>query len=168
MRRPALALLAAALVLTPAAAAAAEEVTPQAVPTGLTASVALGGGAELGLESGKAGIFELEVAVGWEFPSIGLRPELAAALGVAPDGHVALRPGFRWSLAGFPLQLRVAADGSNARDSDFRWRWLLFGAAGEIRFTSLLSLWGEVDTGAPLGSHAGLPLLLRGGATFRF
>ncbi len=48
------------------------------------------------------------------------------------------------------------------------WRWLLVGAAAEVRLTSLFGLYGEIDTGAPLSSTAGLPLLLRGGASFRF
>jgi hypothetical protein len=135
---------------------------------GLTAGASLGGGGELGLSSGKAGVLELEVAVGWELPSLGLRPELAAALGVAPDGHVALRPGLRWSLPAFPLQLRVALDASNARSGGLDWRWLLLGAAGELRVTGLLGFFAEIDTGAPLAEDAGLPLLVRGGASFRF
>jgi hypothetical protein len=136
--------------------------------TGLTASASLAGGGELGLKSGKAGVLELEAALGWELESAGLRPELAAAIGLEPDGHVALRPGVRWTLPGFPIQLRGALDASNSRRSTLHWRWLLVGAAGEIRFTSLLALYAEIDTGAPLASDAGLPLLLRGGASFRF
>jgi hypothetical protein len=165
MHRPA---LAAALVAALAAPALAQEPEPQPLSTGLTALVSLGGGAELGLEEGKNGVLETEVTVGWEIESIGLRPELAAVLGLAPDGHVALRPGFRWSLPALPIQLRVALDASNARDTDLRWRWLLVGAAAEVRLTGLLGLYGEIDTGAPLGSEAGLPLLVRGGASFRF
>ncbi len=149
-------------------AGAAQQPAPDGPPTGLTASISLGGGGELGLDSGKAGVVELEAAVGWEFEAVGLRPELAVALGIAPDSHLALRPGVRWTIPGFPIQLRAALDGSNARDTDFHWRWLLFGAAAEIRFTSLLGLYGEVDTGAPLHSDAGLPLLVRAGASFRF
>jgi hypothetical protein len=42
------------------------------------------------------------------------------------------------------------------------------GVAGEVRWTSLLGLYAEVDTGAPLSSRAGLPLLVRAGASFRF
>jgi hypothetical protein len=136
--------------------------------TGLTASASLAGGGELGLKSGKAGVLELEAALGWELESAGLRPELAATIGLEPDGHVALRPGVRWTLPGFPIQLRGALDASNSRRSTLHWRWLLVGAAGEIRFTSLLALYAEIDTGAPLASDAGLPLLLRGGASFRF
>lgn len=158
----------AALALLAPLAAPAQEGGPAPLSTGLTASVSLGGGTELGLDEGDAGVLELEAAVGYELTSLGLRPELAAALGVAPDGHVALRPGLRWTIPGFPIQLRVALDASNARDRDLRWRWLLVGAAAEVRFTSLLALYGEVDTGAPLGSHAGLPLLVRAGASFRF
>jgi hypothetical protein len=57
---------------------------------------------------------------------------------------------------------------SNARDSGLRWRWLLVGAAAELRLTGLFGLYGEIDTGAPLNAKAGLPLLLRAGASFRF
>jgi hypothetical protein len=138
------------------------------VSTGLTASVSLGGGGELGLSEGKAGVVELEAAVGYELTSVGLRPELGATFGLAPDTHVALRPGIRWTIPEFPIQLRVALDLSNARDHGLHWRWLLVGAAYEVRLTSLFGLFGEIDTGAPLGSSAGLPLLLRGGASFRF
>lgn len=147
---------------------AAQVAAPEGPPTGLAASISLGGGGELGLESGKAGVAELEASVGWEIEPVGLRPELAVALGVAPDSHLALRPGVRWTIPAFPIQLRAALDGSNARDTDFHWRWLLFGAAAEIRFTGLLGLYAEVDTGAPLRSDAGLPLLVRAGASFRF
>lgn len=165
MRRSLLALLA----LAPLAAAAAKPASPGAsMATGLTATASLAGGGELGLESGKAGILELEAGVGWEIESIGLRPELALALGIEPDGHIALRPGVRWSIPGFPIQLRAALDASNSRRDSLHWRWLLIGAAGEIRFTSLLALFAEIDTGAPIAADSGLPLLVRAGAAFRF
>jgi hypothetical protein len=166
MRRLATALLA----LAPLAGTAAEPAPPGPPPVtgGLTASASLGGGAELGLDSGKAGVLELEAAVGWEIESVGLRPEISAALGLEPDGHVALRPGVRWNIPGFPIQLRAAFDASNSRGSGLHWRWLLIGAAGEIRFTNLLGIFGEIDTGAKLASGAGLPLLVRAGASFRF
>jgi len=165
MRRLALA----AVLAVPMAGLAQEGASAEA-PTGLTASISLGGGGELGLESGsgKAGVFELEALVGWEITSLGIRPELAAALGLAPDNHVALRPGLRLALPGYPIQLRVALDAANARDRDFGWRWLLVGAAAELRFTNLLGLYAEVDTGVKLSSAAGLPLLFRAGASFRF
>jgi hypothetical protein len=139
-------------------------------PTGLTATVALGGGGELGLDEGEgdAGVAELEATIGWELRSTGIRPELGAALGVAPDAHLALRPGVRVALPGYPIQIRVALDASNARNLDFDWRWLLIGAAAELRLTSLLGLYAEVDTGAKLSADAGLPLLVRAGASFRF
>lgn len=168
MRRSALAL---AVALAAPAASLAQEAGEGAaggVPTGLTASLSLGGGAELGLEEGKAGVLEMEAAVGYEIGTSGVRLELAAALGIAPDSHVALRPGIRWTLPGFPVQLRAALDASNARGTAFGFRWLLVGAAGELRLTSLLALFAEVDTGAPLASDAGLPLLMRAGASFRF
>jgi hypothetical protein len=160
--------LAAALAALSPSASSAQDPAPEPVSTGLTATVSMGGGGELGLESGKAGVLELEAAVGYEIPSVGLRPELGLAFGLQPDTNVALRPGVRWSIPEFPVQLRVAIDLSNARDTGLRWRWLLVGAAGEVRLTSLFGLYGEIDTGAPLSSKAGLPLLLRGGASFRF
>jgi hypothetical protein len=155
------------LALAPAGGGAAEP-GPQPLSSGLTLSASFAGGGELGLKAGKAGVAEVEVAVGWEIESVGLRPEIAASLGIAPDRHVAVRPGVRWTIPAFPIQLRAAVDASNARSTDFHWRWLLIGAAAEIRFTNLIGLYGEIDTGAPLGSGAGLPLLLRGGASFRF
>jgi hypothetical protein len=165
MRRPLLTCLV-SLALAPVAAA--QEGAAGGVPTGLTASAALGGGGELGRESGKAGVLEIEATVGYEIGSSGIRPELAATFGVAPDSHVGLRPGVRWTIPAFPIQLRVALDASNARGATFGWRWFLVGAAAEMRLTSLLGLFGEIDTGAPISSDAGLPLLLRAGASFRF
>jgi hypothetical protein len=165
--------LALALALALPLAGLAQEDTPAgesaAGPTGLAATVSLGGGGELGLddENAEEGVLELEATIGWE-ASQAVRPELAVAFGLAPDSHVALRPGVRVSLPGYPLQLRVALDAANARGRDFGWRWLLVGAAVEVRFTSLLGLYAEVDTGAKLSSDAGLPLLVRAGASFRF
>jgi hypothetical protein len=161
-------LLALALAALPPVRSAAQETAPASTPTGLTATVSLGGGGELGLSSGKAGVVEVEGTVGYDFTSVGLRPELGLAFGLEPDTNVALRPGVRWTIPEFPIQLRAAFDVSNARDSGLRWRWLLVGAAAELRLTGLFGLYGEIDTGAPLSSKAGLPLLLRGGASFRF
>jgi hypothetical protein len=168
MPRTILLALAALTALSPAASPAQEPGAPAPVSTGLTASMSLGGGGELGLESGKAGVLELEAAVGYDIPSVGLRPELAVAFGLEPDTNFAIRPGLRWSLPDIPIQLRAAIDLSNARDNGLRWRWLLVGAAAELRLTSLFGLYGEIDTGAPLNGEAGLPLLVRGGASFRF
>jgi hypothetical protein len=132
--------------------------------------VAVGGGGELGLDEaeGDAGVLELEATIGWELGSSGVRPELGAAFAVAPDAHVALRPGVRLALPGYPIHVRLALDAANARDRDFDWRWLLIGAAAELRLTSLVGLYGEVDTGVKLSKDAGLPLLVRAGASFRF
>lgn len=159
--------IALAALLAPAAAGAAQkEAAGAESPGGLTVTGSLAGGSELGLSSGQAGLLEAEAIVGYEFQPTGLRPELGAVLGLAPSGHLGLRPGLRWSLPAVPIQLRAALDWSNVRD-DFAWRWLLLGAAGEIRMTSLFGLFVEFDTGAPLTGHAGVPLLLRVGASFR-
>jgi hypothetical protein len=163
MRRP---LLAAAFAL--AASTALAQDAAMGPPVGLSFTAALGGGGEVGLSSGKAGVFETEVAAGWEFTNLGLRPELAIAIGLAPDTHLAVRPGLRFALPQAPIQLRVALDRANSRDGGFCWRWLLVGVAAEIRLTALLGLYGELDTGAPLSDGAGVPLLLRGGVSFRF
>ena len=172
MRRT-LALLALLLPLAaraegPPPAAPAPEGALGGAPTGLTASASLGAGGELGLDSGKQGVFELELAVGYEFADIGLRPELAMAFGLAPDSNVAIRPGVRYELPGLPVQLRAALDASTSRGGDLHWRWLLLGAAAEVRLTGLFGLFGEVDTGFKLSSRYGLPLLVRAGASFRF
>jgi hypothetical protein len=138
-------------------------------PTGITATAALGAGGELGLEKDqKAGVFELEAAIGYELPDLGLRPELAAAFGLAPDTSFAIRPGLRFDLPGLPIQLRAALDASTSRGDGLHWRWLLLGAAAEVRLTGLFGLFGEIDTGVKLSSHSGLPLLFRVGSSFRF
>jgi hypothetical protein len=142
---------------------------PAGAPTGITVTASLGAGGELGLEKGDAGVFELEGAVGYELSGGMVRPELAFALGVAPDSHVAVRPGVRFTLPSLPLQIRAALDAANSRGaSGLDWRWLLVGVAAEVRWTSLLGLYAEIDTGARLSSRAGLPLLFRVGASFRF
>jgi hypothetical protein len=152
------------------AAPPAQEGSLGGAPTGLTATASLAAGGELGLESGsgKEGLFELELAVGYEIADVGLRPELAAAFGLAPDSNVAIRPGVRFELPGLPVQLRAALDASTSRGGDLHWRWLLLGAAAELRLTGLFGLYGEIDTGVKLSSRAGLPLLVRIGSSFRF
>jgi len=137
-------------------------------PSGLTLDASLGGGGEMGLSHGKPGVLEIEAVVGYAFREQGLRPELALALGMAPDTNVGIRPGLRWSVPESPFQLRGALDAANARSSGWHWRWLLVGVAGELRVTSLFGFFGEVDTGVPLSSRFGVPLLLRAGASFRF
>lgn len=137
-------------------------------PTGLTFTAALGGGGELGLDHGRAGVLEVEGTAGYEWAERGLRGEVGLALGLEPDTHMALRPGVRWSMPQLPIQLRVALDAATSRENGLHWRWLLVGLAAEIRLTGLLGLYAEVDTGAPLASEHGVPLLARAGASFRF
>jgi hypothetical protein len=133
---------------------------------------ALGGGGELGLKTGHAGVMDLEALAGLEFPTsaaatgLVIRPELALSLGLAPDFHLALRPGARVAVPGTPIWLRAAIDWSNARGTS-GWRWLLLGLAWEIRMTGQFGLYAEADAGIPLSSPAGTPLLFRAGATFR-
>jgi hypothetical protein len=163
--RPVVTILALALLVAPAVA------RPQAGGTndsGLAATFSFAGGGELGLDHGKAGVVELEGTVGYELQGTGARPELGVTLGVAPDDHIALRPGFRYTLQPVPIQLRIALDASTSRGGDLRWRWLLIGVGYEVRFTSLLGFYGEIDSGASLRSEAGIPLLLRAGVSLRF
>jgi hypothetical protein len=152
--------LAALAALAPSRAAAVE------APSGLVFSGGIGGGAELGLAGEKAAVAEAEFIAGWEHEPSGVRPELGVGLGLAPDGHLALRPGIRWLVPELPVQLRLAADWSTARDHK-AWRWILVGAALELRWTSAFSLFVGADLGFPLNADAGLPLLIRGGASFR-
>jgi hypothetical protein len=172
MRAPA-ATLACALALALPASVRAQSTEP-AAPADLVVSGSLGGGVEAGLDAGRAGLLEAEAVVGWDLEGSAARtgftwrPELGVALGLAPDFHVALRPGLRLSVPGTPLWLRVAADWANARGRDPHWRWLLVGAAWEVRMTSVVGFTFEADTGVKLAGSAGLPLLVRAGATFRF
>jgi len=131
--------------------------------------VSLAGGGELGLDPGeKGGVFEIAAAGGWELGKWGLRPEVEIALGLAPDSNVALRPGLSWAAPGAPLRLRIALDAANARNRDFGWRWLLLGAAVEVRLTGRLGFDAGIDLGGPLTGQAGLPVLFRLGTSLRF
>lgn len=167
-----LALIAAcALALARPTAARAEPAAP-AEPTNFVFFAGLGGGVEAGLSHGKPGLLELETGAGLDIGATAagtglvIRPEVALALGVAPDLHVAVRPGVRVAVPGTPLWLRGAVDWSNARDRS-GWRWILVGAAWEVRMTSVLGFSFEADTGVPATNAAGLPLILRASATFR-
>lgn len=136
-------------------------------PSGLVFSAGVGGGVELGMTDEKAGLAETELSVGWEHAASGVRPELGIGLGFAPDTYFVVRPGVRWVAPEIPIQFRMALDWSNAR-AERRWRWLLIGGAFELRWTSAFSLLAGVDLGFPVGAKAGLPLMARGGASFRF
>jgi hypothetical protein len=163
-----LALALAALLAPAAVRAQSASATSSSQPlTRLVVNFDLGFGGELGLSHGKAGVVELEGVLGYDLDWYGLRPEFALAVGFEPDSNVAVRPGVRWTVPNLPLQVRAALDASNARDN-WHWRWLLFGAATEIRFTSQFGLFAEADSGFPLASPSGVPLLVRVGASFRF
>jgi hypothetical protein len=155
------------VVLVAAALAVAGTAAAVDPPSGVVFSAGVGGGAELGVTGQQAGVAESELSLGWQHEETGIRPEVALGIGLAPDGHLAVRPGLRWVLPEQPVQLRVAFDWSNARDNR-RWRWLLLGGAFELRWTSAFSLFTGLDIGFPIGVQAGLPLLIRGGASFRF
>ena len=160
--------LLAALVAVLPFAGAAQDTGPAGAPTGLTVLASLAGGGELGLDKGSASVAELEGVVGYDVAGGAVRPELGATFGLSPDSHVALRPGVRLGLPNLPVQLRVALDASTSRGATgLDWRWLLLGVDYEIRWTSLLGMYAEVDTGARLSTRYGLPLLVRVGVSFR-
>lgn len=157
-------------LLVAGALAALLAVSPASAQDGGPAFTAsLGGGAELGLDDGeKAGVGEVEATAGWEFESIGVRPEVAFVFGLQPDTHAGLRAGLRYFLRDSPIQLRAAMDWSSARNEDlwFR-RWLLLGVGAEFRITRGFGLFAEFDSGIPLRDGAGVPLLFRGGFSIR-
>ncbi|ACL67507.1 conserved hypothetical protein [Anaeromyxobacter dehalogenans 2CP-1] len=157
-----------ALALACAVPAAAAAAAPAPGPSGFSVLASLGGGGELGLDHGQAGVMEIEAVPGLELPGTGLRLEAGLALGLEPDTHFGFRPGARYQLPRLPFQVRVAFDASNSRGDGMRWRWLLVGLSTEVRLTGAFGLFAEADTGAPLAGRYGLPLLVRGGASFRF
>ena len=153
-----------------AGAARAQSSGPAAspsAPSGVTVAASLGAGGEMGLDQGKAGLLELELAGGWEHEPTRLRPELALALGVAPEATIAIRPGLRAGLAEVPVWLRLAVDFSSARRRGLHARWLLFGAAWELQFNTTLAFDLGLDFGLPLRGSGGVPILIRAGGTFR-
>jgi hypothetical protein len=160
------------LLAGPAGAQTARAAPDQAGPGGqLVLSGSLAGGGEVGV-SGRPGLADVEALAGWEIPAsaagtgLAIRPEVALAFGLAPRLRLAFRPGVRVALPGTPLWLRAAFDWSNAR-GDAAWRWLLLGVAWEVRLTGVFGLFAEADTGVPLSHLAGLPVMVRVGATFR-
>jgi hypothetical protein len=140
-----------------------------AAPSGFSLAASVAAGGELGLSEGKSGLLELELLAGWEHAPTRLQGELAVAFGFGSAGSLALRPGLRYRLEELPIALRAALDLSNARtvENGLHARWLLLGAAWELRFTSLFSLSAGLDTGVPLAGSAGVPFLIRLGGTFR-
>jgi hypothetical protein len=165
--RAPLVIAACALALAAPRPAGAQLAPPTVAPSGLVLGASMAGGVELGLSSGKAGQLELEVLGGWELGELPVRAELGLALGVAPDTSVSARPGLRAPLPGTPIWLRASADWSSSRAGPARWRWLLLGAAWELRVTGVVGFSLEADLGLPLASTAGVPVLLRAAVTFR-
>ena len=144
---------------------------PGAVPLGVVVQAGLGAGGMLGGGSdySRKGLFEGEVAVGWE-AGMGIRPELAVALGIAPRRHLALRPGLHYSPPELPFYLRAALDWSTVRGpgGSGGFRWLLAGVGAEVRLTDVLGAFGEADLGLPFARNVGIGLLARAGVSFRF
>jgi hypothetical protein len=167
LARPFLGALAAALLAAPGAALPADP-PAESRPAGLVFSVDLGGGGQLGTGSAydPPGIFELEVGVAYEV-FWGLSPQLAMVLGMAPVASFAIRPGLAWFIPETPFYLRAAFDAST-QVGYLAWRWMLLGGGAALRITDSLGFMLEADSGFPLSSGAGTPLIVRGGAFARF
>ena len=160
--RPALAAaLVAALLCAPAAAEERRHAEARR-PSGFTVSVDLGGGGDL---SGPTGVFEAEIVGGFALGK-GWALELGLVLGMAPGNYFGLRPGVHWALSE-PFYLRAAFDVAGPNGS-LDWRWLLLGGGVELRITDVVGGFLEADTGFPLSSAFGVPLLARGGVFFSF
>jgi hypothetical protein len=144
----------------PGAAAAPGSQLGVVVQAGLGAGGSVGGGSEYTPK----GLFEGEVVAGYEAGQ-GVRPELGVVFGIAPRGHLALRPGVRYSPPELPFFVRGALDLSTYPGG---WRWFLVGGGAEVRLTDVLGGFAEADAGIPLARNVGLGLILRAGATFRF
>jgi hypothetical protein len=167
LARSVLGALAAALLAVPGAALPAEP-GPESRPVGLVLSADIGGGGQLGTGSAydPPGVFELEVGVAYEL-FLGLAPQLSMVLGMAPGASFAIRPGLAWYLPETPFYLRAAFDAST-QVGYLAWRWMLLGAGAAIKVTDTLGFLVEADSGFPLSSGAGVPLVVRAGAFARF
>jgi hypothetical protein len=154
--------LAALLALAPAGGARAEE------PAGIQVSVDLGGGGQLGTGSayGGASLFELEATFAYDV-ALGLGPELSFVLGMTPGTYFAIRPGIRWSIPETPFYVRADVDAAT-QIGYMSWRWVLLGGGFQLRFGDVLGFFAEGDSGFPIASGAGVPLLIRAGAAVRF
>ena len=167
LSRPLLGVLAVALLAGPIVARPADP-APASRPVGLIVSADLGGGGQLGTGSAydPPGIFELEVGVAYEV-FLGLAPQVSMVLGMAPGASFAIRPGLVWYIPETPFYVRAAFDAST-QVGYMAWRWLLLGGGAAIRVTDVLGFMVEGDSGVPLSSGAGVPLLIRAGAFARF
>ncbi len=135
--------------------------------SGFVLTLDAGGGTALGAGSHytPSGRGEIELTGGFELP-YAIRPEVAFVVGLAPTGHVGLRPGVHVGLPEMPLYVRAALDWSNLSGSG-RWNWLLGGAGAELRLTGALGAFGEADLGIPIRSDVGLGVLVRAGISVR-
>ena len=159
--------IAAALALVALALPAAGQ-SPGPGREGPSAFADLGGGGAVSGSRGDAtsgGVFEAEVGAGYDLGQ-GLRPELGLLVGLAPTGYLGLRPGLRYTLDRLPFSFRGALDFA-APHGSWRMRFLLAGAATEVRFTDLLGVFAEADLGIPVASKAGLAFLVRAGVSVR-
>jgi hypothetical protein len=137
-------------------------------PVGLIVSADIGGGGQLGAGSAYSppGVFEFEVGVAYEV-FFGIAPQLSMVLGMSPGTSFAIRPGLEWFIPETPFFLRAAFDAST-QVGYLEWRWLLLGAGLAITITDVLGFTLEGDSGLPLASGVGVPLLVRAGAFARF
>ena len=158
------ALAALAALAGPAAARAGDG----SEPAGLHVSVDLGGGGQLGTGSayGGASLFEMEATFAYDV-ALGLGPELSFVLGMTPGTYFAIRPGIRWNIPESPFYLRVDVDAAT-QIGYMSWRWVLIGGGFQLRFTDVLGFFAEGDSGFPIASGAGVPLLIRAGASVSF
>jgi len=162
-------LAAAVLVLaSPARAAADTSTQPARRPIGFTLSADLGGGGQLGAGSryDPPSLFELEATAGY-YVALGLSPELSLVLGMSPGVYFAIRPGIHWAVPESPFYLRVAVDAAT-QIGYLDWRWVLLGGGLELRLSDAVGFYAEGDTGIPLVSGAGVPLMVRAGAFYSF
>jgi hypothetical protein len=161
---------AAALSCHPAGARAGDAAPPAASSgkTGLIVWADLGGGGQIGAGSAyqPANIFELELGFAYEVWG-GLAPQMAFVLGMSPGTTFAIRPGLAWYLPDTPFYLRAAVDAST-QVGYLDWRWLLLGGGFALRITDVFGFMVEGDSGFPLASGVGVPVLVRAGAVARF
>jgi hypothetical protein len=167
LARPFVGALTAALLALPGLARPADP-PDSSGPAGLVFTVDLGGGGQVGTGSAydPPGIFELEAGVSYEV-FLGIAPQLTMVLGMAPGASFAIRPGLQWFVPETPFYLRAAFDAST-QVGYLAWRWMLLGGGAAIRITGVLGFLVEADSGFPLSSGAGVPLLVRAGAFARF
>ncbi|MBS1110235.1 MAG: hypothetical protein H6Q88_2227, partial [Anaeromyxobacteraceae bacterium] len=99
--------------------------------------------------------------------AFGIAPQVSMVLGMAPGASFAIRPGLEWFIPETPFYLRAAFDAST-QVGYLAWRWMLLGGGAAIRITDVLGFLVEGDSGFPLSSGAGVPLIVRAGAFARF